>query len=326
VIVAAQKAGKTGARDVRVVIGVPCYNGLQTGHLEGAAASLLAQTYRQVAFIFIDDGPSEGALDAIASLAAGVRDVHLERNAHRRGLVRNWRAAFDRARELYPKAPYFAWGSDHDRWHPDWLAKLVAELDAHPDAVLAYPRFVRINDRDEEISRAWPLSPRREFLSPKNQKVGAGNLVYGLYRSVMLARADGYPMVYRPDVYLLMELSLYGQIRLVPETLWYRRERPHRVSEDGARAPRKPREDDAARDAKPSGVWERAVRSVGIGPVSRQHRSTFPGAVPLYARLPAHVQHAALMFWRLTVFGRGKPLVSRRLGLVQAARVLRSSP
>lgn len=318
-------ADETTAPDVRVVIGVPCYNGLQTGHLQGAAASLLGQTYRQAAFIFRDDGPLEGALDAVGSLAAGVRDVHLERNSHRLGLVGNWRAVFDRARELYPKAPYFAWGSDHDRWHPDWLAKLVAELDAHPDAVLAYPRFVRINDRDEEISRAWPLSPRREFLSPKDQKIGAGNLVYGLYRSGTLSRAGGYPMVYRPDVYLLKELSLYGEIRLVPETLWYRRERPHRVSEDGARAPRKPREEAAARKAMPAGLWERAIRAVGVGPVSRQHRSTFPGAVPLHARLPAHVQHAALMFWRLSVFGRGKPLVSRARGLVKAARVLRSS-
>ena len=307
-------------KDTRVVIGVPLYSGVSTGHLEGAVRSLLDQTYTRIAYVFVDDGESGAALDAVAALAAGDARVHLERNPRRLGLVANWRQVFARARTLYPEATYFAWGSDHDKWHPKWAAHLVKELDAHPDAVMAYPRFVRIDDRDRVISRAWPSKPRTEFVSPLAEKVGAGNLVYGLFRSDAVAKAGGYPMIYRPDIYLLMELSLYGQLRLVEQTLWFRRERPHNVAKDGTRLTR--RRGDSDRATYSSNVATRMARLVGIGPISRQHRSTFPAGVPLYARLPAPVQHAARLFWRLSIRGRGRPTASRWTGAVCAARVL----
>jgi glycosyltransferase involved in cell wall biosynthesis len=300
----------------RAVIGVPVYNAAGRGHLEPAVESLLRQTYPDVRFVFIDDCSSDGTQDVIASLGAGDARVVCERNPRRLGLIRNWRRAFQRAKELFPTAAYFAWGSDHDRWHSRWLETLVAELDAHPQAVMAYSRFVRIDERGQALTDPWPRSPRTSNpLLSSWSKIGAGNLVYGLYRAAFLERAGVFPLVYRPDVYLMMELSLYGDLRMVPETLWYRRER-----DDGTSRRRRA----GARRTAPATAgawWERITRVTGIGRVSRQHRYIFPERVPLYARLPSSVQHASLLFWRLAVLGRGRPYVGRRAGAQYAVRL-----
>lgn len=302
---------------VRAVIGVPVYNAVERGHLQDAVLSLLGQSYPCARFVFVDDCSSDGSADAISSLSGGDARVVCERNASRLGLIRNWRRVFRRATELFPTATYFAWGSDHDRWHCRWLETLVSELDAHPSAVMAYPRFVRIDEHGQDLTDPWPRSLRTsDPLLHRWSKIGAGNLVYGLYRTAVLERAGVFPPVYRPDVYLMIELSLYGELRMVPETLWYRRERHSGTAPRRGDASR-PRARDASR-----AWWRRIAPAVGLGRVSRQHRHIFPQRVPLYARLPSAVQHASLLFWRLAVLGRGRPCVGRYAGAQYAVRLM----
>jgi len=308
--------------EVSAVIGVPLFNGQQRGHLQEAVSSLLKQTYPHVAFVFLDDYSSDNTLETLSALTSGYPRVHVERNERRLGLVANWRKVYERGRALFPNARYFAWGSDHDRWHERWLERLVAELESNPAAVMAYPRVVRINEAGEEITHPWPISARREFIAPATQKIGAGNLVYGLYRTVMLQKAGVFPPVYRPDVYVITELSLYGELRFVPETLWFRRDRPsgrkHRVDASSSRPV-------ARRQHRWLAGVEALRCAIGVGPISRQHRYLFPGKVPVYTRLPSSTQHAALLFWRLSVLGHGRPLVTRAQGVRLARRILGSS-
>lgn len=299
------------ARTVRAVVGVPLYNAVERGYFHDALDSLLAQAYSYVAFVFVDDCSTDGTFDVVTAIAQRDIRVHPSRNTQRIGLVRNWRRTFALARELFPDAPYFAWGSDHDRWNPRWLGRLVRELDAHSTAVMAYPRFTRIDGGGTEFKGRWPDAPRRSTPLLLNwPKIGAGKLVYGLYRSEALERAGVLPLVHEPDVYLMLELSLYGQLRMVRKTLWHRRERPSsgRRLNPALSLPRQ--------------AWpQRLGRAVGIGRVRRQHRSLFPEGVPLYARLPAWLQHVMLLFWRLAVLGRGRPYVGRRAGAAYALRL-----
>jgi len=299
---------------VRAVIGVPVHNGVRRGHLPEAVASLLEQTYASVRFVFIDDCSDDGTSEAILSLAGGDPRVAVERNGHRMGLVRNWRRVFRRARELWPGAAYFAWGSDHDRWHPCWLETLVAELDAQPHAALAYSQFVRIDEHGREVTDAWPRSPRRSApLLQRWSKIGAGSLVYGLVRSELLEKAGVFPLIHQPDLYLMLELSVYGELRMVPEVLWYRRERTDLGPGHSRGVPRSQRIEER--------WWRRLRRVVNVGPPSRQLRRMFPAGVPLHLRLDPWLQHVVLLFWRLAVLGRGRPLVSRREGGWYAARL-----
>lgn len=300
------------AHTVRAVVGVPLYNAVRRGYFEDAVDSLLAQAYPYVAFVFVDDCSTDGTFDVVTAIAERDIRVYPSRNAQRIGLVRNWRRTFALARELFPHAPYFAWGSDHDRWHPRWLDTLVRELDAHATAVMSYPRFTRIDDGGNEMKGRWPVAPRQSTpLLLSWPKIGAGKLVYGLFRSDMLERAGVFPLVHEPDLYLMVELSLYGELRMVRKTLWHRRERPSGTARRLGLV-----------TSDPPATWpQRLGRAVGIRRVRRQHRSLFPDGVPLYARLPAWLQHASLLFWRLAVLGRGRPYVGRRAGARYAWRL-----
>ena len=68
-------------------------------------------------------------------------------------MIATWRDVVEIAAREHPSAEYFAWVSDHDRWHPRWLERLRAELDGDPDAVLAYPITRRIGQTGVELDK-----------------------------------------------------------------------------------------------------------------------------------------------------------------------------
>jgi hypothetical protein len=146
-------------------------------------------------------------------------------------MVPTWRHVVEIAARDYPRARYFAWVSDHDRWHPDWLMRLLGVLDATPQAVLAYPITRRTTPDGEEIVKEARLfetaglpDVRARWSYFCRHGVGAGDMVYGLMRVDALRRAGIFRRVLRPDRLLMTELTLQGRILQVPEVLWFRRQ------------------------------------------------------------------------------------------------------
>jgi len=142
-----------------------------------------------------------------------------------------WKEVAATARREHPRAEYFAWVSDHDRWNPRWLARMVAELDSHPEAVLAYPQTLRIAERGgttDKEPRVFDTSEVRD----RDERwrrfcwsgFGSGDMVYGLMRFRALEAAGIFRPVLNPDRLLIAELTLQGQIRQVQEPLWSRRQ------------------------------------------------------------------------------------------------------
>lgn len=257
----------------RAVIGVPLYNG--GPNLAPALDSLLAQEGPELALVLVDDCSSDGTPEAARAYAESDRRVSYERNARRLGLVGNWRRAYERARALHPEAPYFAWGSDHDVWLPGWLAALVDELDRHPEAVGAYPQSVDIDAHGVVAEETWSFDTRgvrgpAARVRAATNGMAAGKMVYGLFRAEAVARAGTFRYVLNPDRLLLAELAAQGELRQVPEVLW----------------------------------WRRLDRTVSI---ARQRAAFFPEGPPLYTRLPWWVVHAAALGWALVVRGEGDP-------------------
>ena len=146
-------------------------------------------------------------------------------------MIATWRDVVEIAVREHPSAEYFAWVSDHDRWHPRWLERLRAELDGDPDAVLAYPITRRIGQTGVEMDKGPRLFDttgcadlRTRWRHMCHAAVGAGDMVYGLMRVKALTRAGIFRRVLRPDRLLVAELMLFGGVRQVPEALWFRRE------------------------------------------------------------------------------------------------------
>lgn len=275
----------------RVVIGATLYN--RAEYLPEALESLLSQTYRDYLLLLVDDGSTDRTRDILQFYASSDDRLIVRHNSSRLGMINNWRRAFEIALEVAPDLEYFAWASDHDVWHPRWLSALVAELDQHPEAILAYPRVLRIADRGEVLRRPWlfdtaGIQEPAERLRLACAHMRAGDMVYGLFRASVLARAGVFRPVLVPDRLLLAELALYGEFRQVPEVLWYR-------------------------------------RFENLASVARQRASFFPDGVPAYAYLPYWLQHLGVLLWQLGVRGAGEPEIGRLSGVLLSAAYLEAT-
>jgi hypothetical protein len=218
-----------GPDGARVVLGMTLYNNAR--HLREAMDSLLAQSYGHFVLVLLDDASADETEAIAREYVARDPRVRYHRHAARRAMVATWREVVELATVECPSAEYFAWASDHDRWHPRWLERMVAELDADPGAVLAYPVTRRIGIDGAELDKG-----PRQFEIPSGDGVrarwrrlchdcvGAGDMVYGLMRLPALRGAGVFRAVLRPDRLLIAELALAGGFRQVPEALWFRRE------------------------------------------------------------------------------------------------------
>ncbi|MDA1093218.1 MAG: glycosyltransferase family 2 protein [Acidobacteria bacterium] len=275
----------------RVVIGVPLYN--HADDLPETLESLLIQSYRDFRLLCVDDQSTDATADVVQRYASQDARIVYSRNPRRLGMIDNWRRAFELALEDTPDAEYFAWASDHDIWHPRWLATLVAELDAHPDAVLVYPRNRRIGpDGVINDKRPWEFTTAgiddvSTRFKQTMRRMSAGNMIYGLGRAAAIRRAGVFRHVLVPDRLLLMELALEGQFRQVPDVLWFRR-------------------------------WYGPIFSL-----QRQRRAFFPNGRPFYAFVPWWISHACALTWTLSVRGERLPRLGRWTGLRLGGRYLR---
>lgn len=267
----------------RVVIGIPLYGG--DVYLREALESLLTQTYRDFAIVVVADAATRETETVIEDYASYDSRIHFEHNRQRLGLTRNWLQTFVRARELVGTFDYFAWGSDHDVWHPRWLATLVATLDERESAVLTYPLDVGIASDGTVIRETWTFDTAGERIRERRfrhaiRRMSAGNMVYGLFRARCLERCEVFRTVVLPDRLLLAELSLHGEFVQVPEILWFRRYPP------------------------------------GVRPsLARQRRSFYPDGVPLRSYIPWPVTHAAALMRSLVLRGNGRPQIGRLNGV-----------
>ena len=212
----------------RIVLGMTLYNNAR--HLPEAAASLLNQTRRDFVLLMLDDASVDETEQIARALAESDPRVRYFRHPRRQGMVATWREIVELASREYPDAEYFAWTSDHDRWHPTWLARLTHELETHPRVVLAYPLCSRLDEDGQQVEKR----PRRfdtlgmESVAARwshfcRHGVGAGDMVYGLMRMSALRATGIFRTVLRPDRLVVAELVLHGDVSQVPEVLWTRR-------------------------------------------------------------------------------------------------------
>jgi glycosyltransferase involved in cell wall biosynthesis len=132
----------------KVSICIPTYNRAQ--YLQYAVNSVLQQTYTNFELIICDDGST----DNTAEIVAQWDDPRLRylRHPHNIGRSRNMRSGFDAA-----VGDYFLKFDDDDGLTPQFLAKTVAVLDAHPEVDFVCSDHWIINtlgQRDEVATRA----------------------------------------------------------------------------------------------------------------------------------------------------------------------------
>ena len=248
------------------------------GHLREAVDSLLSQTRADFVLVMLDDASTDATETIAREYAQRDTRVRYLRHPIRLGLVPTWREAAELAAREYPMAEYFAWASDHDRWHPEWLARMTRELDSSAHVVLAYPLCTWIDDEGTPVAKRPRRFSTRGMADTSARwshlcwnAVGAGDMVYGLMRIQALRSAGTFRLVLRPDRLLVAELTLLGEISQVEEFLWTRRQ-----------------------DA--------------LGSVARQRRTLTAAPRPWWFWLPPWVQHARALLGSHGRPGIGAPI------------------
>lgn len=209
---------------LEISIGMITFN--DESHVSESIKSLLNQTYKKFKLTIVDDHSTDGTLKKIAVLAKKDKRIQYYQNPKRLGYSANCRKCF----EISGKGSnYFAWAGGHDIYRPSWLSELFNVLETNEDIVLAYPKTVRINEEGQIINLKSPLFEtfglniyeRMKKICTKGE--GFGNMVYGLFRSDTIMKADIFPSSLVPDVLLLHKISLFGSIFQVNKRLWCRR-------------------------------------------------------------------------------------------------------
>jgi len=208
----------------KICLGMPLFN--QTNFLTEALESLLRQTYRDFRLIVVDDSIETGPGQIVKEFASKDNRISYAKNESRKGMIDNWKACFHSAGDV----DYFAWVSDHDVWHPEWLESLISILEANPNVILTYPKIAYITTEGQRYNKKLSQHFSTEGLTD-SQRVRAiskdacyfGKMVYGLFRANALRQSGVFRRLLFPDVILLHELCLQGDFRQVDRELWYLR-------------------------------------------------------------------------------------------------------
>ncbi|MCB2021997.1 MAG: glycosyltransferase family 2 protein [Burkholderiaceae bacterium] len=229
----------------RVTIGVPVYNGGRL--LEEMLESLRRQSYRQFRVVICDNASTDDTPAIAGRFAASDPRFSYHRNPTNIGAAPN----FNRAFELDHATPYFKWAAHDDLYEPTYLESCIAALDADPDAVVAYPMTVLVDETREGLALdtlclddavvdsytddrnrpCWTIGPLHlaEGKDPVHrleqlleQMIGSFE-IFGVMRTSALERTELHASYYGSDRPLLAQLVLMGPFRQVPERLYINR-------------------------------------------------------------------------------------------------------
>jgi len=213
-------------RTPRVTIGLPVYNG--AAYLRAALDTLLAQTFDDLELVVVDNGSTDATPALLAEYAQRDARIRIERSAQNRGAA--W--SHNRCVEL-ARGELFRWATHDDASAPEYVARCVEALDRRPDAVLARPRAVEIDEAGRTLFEhpdaldCSQSAPHASFAEVMLQRHPCFD-VYGVVRTAVLRRTALIGCYPSSDRVLLAELALAGPWLRVPEPLFLHRQHMER--------------------------------------------------------------------------------------------------
>lgn len=165
-------------RPPRVSVVMPVHNGARW--LADAIDSVLAQDFGDFELILVDDASRDASPAIMAAAAARDPRVIVRTLADNVGLPAALNHGFAVAR-----GGYHSWTSDDNLLRPAMLSRLVATLDAHPDAGVVHADFSLMDEAGRDLGRSR-VGPVDRLLHGNN--VGA----CFLYRAAVTEALGGY--------------------------------------------------------------------------------------------------------------------------------------
>ena len=220
-----------------VSICIPAYNG--GAYLVEAIASALAQSFRDIEVLVVDDGSSDGSDREVEALQLKDPRLRLVRNPTNLGILGN----FNRCIEL-STGRYLKFLCDDDVLAPGCVDALVAELEAHPEVALATTARAYIDENGDPLRVVRFFSERRQIRGD----VAARDIFFrrnlvGEPTAALMRRADAlvkFKSCYRQafDVDLWLRLLDRGDLVILPQPLCSIRIHPRQVTAANLRSGR----------------------------------------------------------------------------------------
>lgn len=216
----------------RVSVLIPTYN--RAALLPQAIASVLAQTYRDLDVLVIDDGSTDETPELLKAFAdPRLRYLRLEHRGVSAALDAGWRAV---------ESEYVARLDSDDVWRPELLAQLMPLIESDPGVAFAYAR-AQLMDADGN------LLPQLFGAPPKYPEDSLASLLYGdcvcsmavVIRRAAIARAGGYDtsLVGNEDWDLWLRLAEHDEFAFCDRVLAHYRVHAQNLTQ--ARADQNPR-------------------------------------------------------------------------------------
>lgn len=200
------------------------YNGAAT--VGAAIESVLAQSWPAVSLTVIDNASTDATVQVVRDYAIRTGRVTLRRNRADVGPVLNCQRAFWQGDDdfVMPKTA-------DDLLAPDFVERVMSVLLAHPDTSMCHAAGLVFAGAGE-IRMVYPEEHRLAAIGPDPEerarhvmaRYTSAPSFWGIYRRAAVDRLARIPYRAGWDHALLAELALYGELRHVPDVLFWRRD------------------------------------------------------------------------------------------------------
>jgi glycosyltransferase involved in cell wall biosynthesis len=138
----------------RVSIVVPTYNGRR--FIERSIRSCLAQTYRSIELIVVDDASTDSTNAIVSELAKEDHRIQVIRHERNRKLPAALNTGFSRA-----KGELWTWTSDDNWFRPEAIEAMAGFLMDNPRADMVYTPYTLVDEEGQVLREARVEEPRR---------------------------------------------------------------------------------------------------------------------------------------------------------------------
>ncbi len=200
------------------------FNGEAT--VDAAIESVRSQTWPAIRLTLIDDGSTDATFEILREHANRDPTIRIKRNRSNTGAIPGFQRAF-----WFGDADFVMPKSGDDLIAPDFVERVMEVLLAHPACMMCHAAGL-VFTGEAEVRGTYPAE--HALLATSTDPLARARQVMARYTSSPsfwgIYRRDGVdrlaPIRYRAgwDHALLAELALYGEIRHVPEVLYWRRD------------------------------------------------------------------------------------------------------
>jgi glycosyltransferase involved in cell wall biosynthesis len=197
------KSNGAGMTDSLVSLVVPAYNAEL--YVEETIESILAQTYKNIELIVINDGSTDSTESVVSKYSEKCKVISQKNCGQAATINKGWQMS---------RGEFVGYLSADDTLESTAVEQLVAQFAIHKQAVFLYPDYFLMDEKSRRLrSVLAPDFDYRDVVLRGMCPVGPG----ALFRRVVLDGMGGWDPHLRqiPDYDFLLRVGLFGEVRRV---------------------------------------------------------------------------------------------------------------